>query len=103
MDSKLKYKFVYKKRIILNNETVEASSETNILFPQAREDMMSGKIPVTEDKACQLASLILQHDLGDWVANRHITTEVERYIPPNIVRRSMLSASEWDSKVLEKF
>jgi hypothetical protein len=103
MDSKLKYKFVYKKRIILSNETVEASSETNILFPQAREDMMCGKIPVTEEKASQLAGLILQHDLGDWVANRHITTEVERYIPPNIVRRSMLSAAEWDSKVITNF
>ncbi len=103
MDSKLKYKFVYKKRIILTNEAVEASSETNILFPQAREDMMGGKIPVNEDKSAQLAGLILQHDLGDWVANRHITTEVERYIPPNIVRRSMLSAAEWDQKVMEEY
>jgi hypothetical protein len=103
MDSKLKYKFVYKKRIILNNDVVEAASETNILFPQAREDMMGGKIPVTEEKAAQLAALILQHDLGDWVANRHITTEVERYIPPNIVRRSMLSAADWDKSVMEEY
>lgn len=98
MDSKLKYRFVYKKRIILENEVVEPTAEANILFPQAREDMMAGKVPVNEDKAAQLAALVLQHDLGDFVPNRHITTEVERYIPPNIVRRSMLSASDWDTK-----
>lgn len=103
MDSKLKYRFVFKKRIILQGESVEASSETNILFPQAREDIMAGKIPVTEDKACELAGLVLQHDLGDWGPNRHITTEVERYIPPNVVRRSMKSATDWDVKVMEEY
>jgi hypothetical protein len=59
---------------------------------QAHEDLVAGRLAVTEDKAIYLAALALHVELGRWVEGRTFLTEVRRHIPALLLRRSMKSA-----------
>jgi hypothetical protein len=63
-----------------------------IACAQAHEDLVAGRLTVAEDEAIHLAALALHVELGRWAEGRTFLTEVMRYIPALLLRRSMKSA-----------
>lgn len=101
LNVKLRYKFLFKRRLMFVDAKLEPQALTNVVFPQVREAILDGTTAVfSESTAVELAALLLQHEHGDWIASRRVMSELGRYVPAPLLTHSQRSAREWEQSIL---
>ncbi|XP_044738316.1 talin-1 isoform X2 [Chrysoperla carnea] len=88
--------------------------QLNLLYVQARDAILDGTHPVTQDKACEFAGIQAQIQFGDYNENRHRPgfLDLKEFLPQSYVKvkgiekkifaehKKHLDVSELDAKVL---
>ena len=85
LGKQISLRFLLKKMIFLDpkNELTDPV-EINLLYYQAVSDIISGKLPCTEQEARLFGATKLQHDVGDYDALRTIEDLLANLIPKNM-------------------
>ncbi|GAB0095550.1 talin-1 [Sergentomyia squamirostris] len=106
----LRRKFFYSDQNIDSRDPVQL----NLLYVQARDAIIDGTHPVTQEKACEFAGIQAQIQFGDYNERKHTTgfLDLKEFLPQSYVRvkniekkifaehRKHFELSEIDSKVL---
>lgn len=71
----LRRKFFFSDQNIDSHDPVQL----NLLYVQARDAIINGTHPITQDKACEFAGIQCQIQFGDHVENKHKTGFLEYY------------------------
>ncbi|XP_025831317.1 talin-2 isoform X1 [Agrilus planipennis] len=106
----LRRKFFYSDQNIDSRDPVQL----NLLYVQARDAIIGGTHPVTQEKACEFAGIQCQIQFGDYVENKHKPgfLDLKEFLPQSYVRvkgiekkiynehKKHIGLSELDAKVL---
>ncbi|XP_049847483.1 talin-1 isoform X1 [Schistocerca gregaria] len=106
----LRRKFFFSDQNIDSRDPVQL----NLLYVQARDAMLDGTHPVTQDKACEFAGIQCQIQFGDHNENRHRPgfLDLKEFLPQSYVKvkgiekkvfsehKKHIGLSELDAKVL---
>ena len=97
-------KIVFKKKVFLvPQEDSRDPVAKDLIFHQAVYDVISGKIPVTEQDALKLAGYQMQCFWGDFDPSKNfakqLTSELSMYIPAPLL--NIHTAEQWQAKLAE--
>ncbi|CRL03205.1 CLUMA_CG016230, isoform B [Clunio marinus] len=106
----LRRKYFYSDQNIDSTDPVQL----NLLYVQARDAILDGTHPVTQDKACEFAGIQVHIQFGDFNDNKHKPgfLDLKEFLPGSYARvkniekkifaehRKHISVSELDAKVL---
>ncbi|XP_055324815.1 talin-2 isoform X2 [Sitodiplosis mosellana] len=106
----LKRKFFFSDQNIDSRDPVQL----NLLYVQARDAILDGTHPVTQEKACEFAGIQAQIQFGDYIESKHKPgfLDLKEFLPQSNARvkniekkvfaehRKHISLSELDAKVL---
>ncbi|KAK3099739.1 hypothetical protein FSP39_008848 [Pinctada imbricata] len=89
----LRRKFFYSDRNVDKSDPVQL----NLLFSQARDSIINGVHPVTQDEAIQFAGLQCQVQYGDHNEEKHKSLELKEFLPEDYVKKWQI-----ESKIFEE-
>ncbi|KAG9392454.1 hypothetical protein J8273_5446 [Carpediemonas membranifera] len=98
-------KFLFKRLFLMApNETAKDEATVYLLFIQARDDILTGRLYVSPEQAIQFAGLSMQATYGDHNANRHVLGFLEKniaeFIPASILKSKRVP--DWEDAIYEE-
>ncbi|XP_045782662.1 talin-1 isoform X3 [Maniola jurtina] len=105
-----------RRRLFFSDRNVDSRDpvQLNLLYVQARDAILAGTHPITQDKACEFAGIQCQIQFGDHKEDKHTTgfLDLKEFLPASYVKvkgiekkvfkehRKHAGLSELDAKVL---
>ncbi|XP_047524858.1 talin-1 isoform X1 [Pieris napi] len=105
-----------RRKLFFSDRNVDSRDpvQLNLLYVQARDAILDGTHPITQDKACEFAGLQCQIQFGDHKEDKHTTgfLDLKEFLPASYVKvkgiekkvfkehKKHINLSELDAKVL---
>ncbi|CAF4741179.1 unnamed protein product [Pieris macdunnoughi] len=105
-----------RRKLFFSDRNVDSRDpvQLNLLYVQARDAILDGTHPITQDKACEFAGLQCQIQFGDHKEDKHMTgfLDLKEFLPASYVKvkgiekkvfkehKKHINLSELDAKVL---
>ena len=100
LSSQVLFELVFKKRMFLDADEPEQIADLKVLWPQVSSDLMKGRLVVPNERLPRFCAFVLHAEVGNWGPFRRILTELERYVPSNVLDRMLTSAAELETEIL---
>lgn len=105
-----------RRRFFFSDQNIDSTDpvQLNLLYVQARDAILDGTHPVTQDKACEFAGIQVHIQFGDYIETKHKPgfLDLKEFLPGSYVRvkgiekkifaehKSHIGINELDAKVL---
>jgi hypothetical protein len=97
---RVQFRFMFKRKVFLDPRVMpEDPVERSLMFYQAYNDLISGRLPCSEREAVQLAGLKLQIDYGDRPRETREVPNLPQLVPKTLWAQR--SAEEWQRELLQ--